>query len=271
MAPAHDSATIEHKRLGGNFAYATAEAHLSPRLTPSWPPAPSQWPRPPTSTPPPPSGPSSPAPSPPPTTWPPPSWPRSPSTDRSPSSDPWPPTPLTSSPSTRPAPTPTPVWPPTPGSPPPQLWPSPPPQWLPSLPQLPPSVPSTVVPSTVVLSVDTVSAPVSTVPVSTVPDSDSPTADSLPPPPPWPVMLSLPSTKKDTSQKESHATSIKVQDTRLNDDDDNAVQSQLAQRQPRKLFKTQRIQEAMSFAKTPVRHHELNQIHYNRLFRFLIS
>merc|ERR1712029_98680 len=130
-----------------------------------------------------------------------------------------------------------------------------------------PSVPSTVVPSTVVLSVDTVLAP-----VSTVLDSDSPTVDSSPPPPPpSPVMLSLPSTKKDTTKKESHATYIKVQDTRLNDDDDNAEQSQLAQRQPRKLFKTQRIQEAMSFAKTPVRHHELNQIHYNRLFRFLIS
>merc|ERR1712033_59933 len=137
-----------------------------------------------------------------------------------------------------------------------------------SLAQLLPSVPSTVVPSTVVLSVDTVLAP-----VSTVLDSDSPTVDSSPPPPPppSPVMLSLPSTKKDTTKKESHATSIKVQDTRLNDDDDNAEQSQLAQRQPRKLFKTQRIQEAMSFAKTPVRHHELNQIHYNRLFRFLIS
>merc|ERR1712121_280565 len=174
--------------------------------------------------------------------------------------DPWPPTPPTSSPSTRPAPT------PTLGSPPPQLSLSPPPQWLPSLAQLLPSVPSTVVPSTVVLSVDTVLAP-----VSTVLDSDSPTVDSSPPPPPSPEMLSLPSTKKDTTKKESHATSIKVQDTRLNDDDDNAEQSQLAQRQPRKLFKTQRIQEAMSFAKTPVRHHELNQIHYNRLFRFLIS
>merc|ERR1712029_860261 len=165
-------------------------------------------------------------------------------------------------------PTPTPVWPPTLGSPLPQLSPSPP--------QLLPSVPSTVVPSTVVLSVDTVLAPVPSVdtvlaPVSTVLDSDSPTVDSSPPPPPSPVMLSLPSTKKDTTKKESHATYIKVQDTRLNDDDDNAEQSQLAQRQPRKLFKTQRIQEAMSFAKTPVRHHELNQIHYNRLFRFLIS
>merc|ERR1712111_278087 len=123
-----------------------------------------------------------------------------------------------------------------------------PPQWLPSLPQLLPSVPSTVVPSTVVLSVDTVLAPVPSVdtvlaPVSTVLDSDSPTVDSSPPPPPSPVMLSLPSTKKDTTKKESHATSIKVQDTRLNDDDDNAEQSQLAQRQPRKLFKTQRIQK----------------------------
>merc|ERR1712121_209274 len=160
---------------------------------------------------------------------------------------------------TRPAPTPTPVSPPTLGS--------PPPQRLPSLAQLLPSVPSTVVPSTVVLSVDTVLAP-----VSTVLDSDSPTVDSSPPPPPpSPVMLSLPSTKKDTTKKESHATYIKVQDTRLNDDDATAEQSQLARRQPRKLFKTQRIQEAMSFAKPPVRHHELNQIHYNRLFRFLIS
>merc|ERR1712110_101456 len=79
-----------------------------------------------------------------------------------------------------------------------------------------------------------------------------------------PLPVSLPSTKKDTAKKESHATSI-VQDTRLNDDDDNAEQSQLAQRQPRNHFKTQRIQEAMSFAKTPVRHHELNPIHYNRL------
>jgi len=52
-------------------------------------------------------------------------------------------------------------------------------------------------------------------------------------------------------------------------DGNNEEQSHCAQRLP--TFKTVRIQEAMSFAKTPVRHHELNQIHYNRLFRFLIS
>lgn len=33
-APAHDSATIEHKRLGGNFAYGVAEAHAFARVTP---------------------------------------------------------------------------------------------------------------------------------------------------------------------------------------------------------------------------------------------
>merc|ERR1711936_579831 len=33
-APAHDSATIEHKRLGGNFAYATAEAHAFAKVDP---------------------------------------------------------------------------------------------------------------------------------------------------------------------------------------------------------------------------------------------
>ena len=32
--PAHDSATIEHKRLGGNFAYGVAEAHAFARVTP---------------------------------------------------------------------------------------------------------------------------------------------------------------------------------------------------------------------------------------------
>merc|ERR1711972_778807 len=112
-------------------------------------------------------------------------------------------------------------------------------------------------------------------PASMAPDSstapDSATASSvepslLPPSPPMPP--SSPSTKKDTTQTTVH--SIHVQ-PRLNDDDDqyNAEQSHCAQRLP--LFKTVRIQEAMSFAKTPVRHHELNPIHYNRLFRFLIS
>merc|ERR1712012_1531356 len=33
-APAHDSATIESHRLGGNFAYATAEAHAYAQVTP---------------------------------------------------------------------------------------------------------------------------------------------------------------------------------------------------------------------------------------------
>ncbi len=33
-APAHDSASIEHHRLGGNFAYATAEAHAFAKVTP---------------------------------------------------------------------------------------------------------------------------------------------------------------------------------------------------------------------------------------------
>merc|ERR1712184_210700 len=153
---------------------------------------------------------------------------------------------------------PTPVSPPTPGLLLPQLSLLPPPQLL------------------LVPSVDTVLELVSTeldlVLVSMEPDLDLPTVESSPPLPllVMPLPVSLPSTKKDTAKKESHATSI-VQDTRLNDDDDNAEQSQLAQRQPRNHFKTQRIQEAMSFAKTPVRHHELNPIHYNRLFRFLIS
>jgi hypothetical protein len=33
-APAHDSASIEHHRLGGNFAYSTAEAHAFASVTP---------------------------------------------------------------------------------------------------------------------------------------------------------------------------------------------------------------------------------------------
>merc|ERR1711973_668987 len=33
-APAHDSASIEHHRLGGNFAYSTAEAHAFAEVTP---------------------------------------------------------------------------------------------------------------------------------------------------------------------------------------------------------------------------------------------
>merc|ERR1711970_838504 len=33
-APAHDSASIEHHRLGGNFAYATAEAHAYAEVIP---------------------------------------------------------------------------------------------------------------------------------------------------------------------------------------------------------------------------------------------
>jgi hypothetical protein len=33
-APAHDSASIESHRLGGNFAYATAEAHAFAQITP---------------------------------------------------------------------------------------------------------------------------------------------------------------------------------------------------------------------------------------------
>lgn len=33
-APAHDSASIESHRLGGNFAYATAEAHAFAKVTP---------------------------------------------------------------------------------------------------------------------------------------------------------------------------------------------------------------------------------------------
>merc|ERR1712127_959942 len=33
-APAHDSASIEHHRLGGNFAYSTAEAHAFAEVVP---------------------------------------------------------------------------------------------------------------------------------------------------------------------------------------------------------------------------------------------
>merc|ERR1712117_782351 len=33
-APAHDSASIEHHRLGGNFAYSTAEAHTFAEVIP---------------------------------------------------------------------------------------------------------------------------------------------------------------------------------------------------------------------------------------------
>jgi len=33
-APAHDSASIEHHRLGGNFAYSTAESHAFASVTP---------------------------------------------------------------------------------------------------------------------------------------------------------------------------------------------------------------------------------------------
>merc|ERR1712133_209334 len=33
-APAHDSASIEHHRLGGNFAYSTAESHAYASVTP---------------------------------------------------------------------------------------------------------------------------------------------------------------------------------------------------------------------------------------------
>merc|ERR1712106_1244751 len=33
-APAHDSASIEHHRLGGNFAYSTAEAHAYAEVSP---------------------------------------------------------------------------------------------------------------------------------------------------------------------------------------------------------------------------------------------
>merc|ERR1712012_743240 len=33
-APAHDSASIEHHRLGGNFAYSTAVAHAFAEVTP---------------------------------------------------------------------------------------------------------------------------------------------------------------------------------------------------------------------------------------------
>merc|ERR1711910_213779 len=33
-APAHDSASIEHHRLGGNFAYSTAEAHAYAEVIP---------------------------------------------------------------------------------------------------------------------------------------------------------------------------------------------------------------------------------------------
>merc|ERR1739847_232090 len=33
-APAHDSASIEHHRLGGNFAYSTAESHAFAEVTP---------------------------------------------------------------------------------------------------------------------------------------------------------------------------------------------------------------------------------------------
>merc|ERR1711915_70979 len=93
--------------------------------------------------------------------------------------------------------------------------------------------------------------------------------------PPSPPMPSSPSTKKDTTKNQMSVQSI-VPKKRLKDDDDrkddnNAEQSHCAQRLP--LYKTVRIQEAMSFAKTPVRHHnhELNQIHYNRLFRLMIS
>merc|ERR1711963_1338901 len=34
VTPAHDSASIEHHRLGGNFAYSTAEAHAFAEVTP---------------------------------------------------------------------------------------------------------------------------------------------------------------------------------------------------------------------------------------------
>merc|ERR1711951_185673 len=95
--------------------------------------------------------------------------------------------------------------------------------------------------------------------------------------PPSPPMPSSPSTKKDTTKNKMSVQSAIVPKKRLKDDDDdrrddnNAEQSHCAQRLP--PFKTVRIQEAMSFAKTPVRHHnhELNQIHYNRLFRLMIS
>merc|ERR1719431_1542496 len=33
-APAHDSASIERRRLGGNFAYSTAEAHAFAEVAP---------------------------------------------------------------------------------------------------------------------------------------------------------------------------------------------------------------------------------------------
>merc|ERR1719513_355488 len=33
-APAHDSASIQHERLGGNFAYSTAEAHAYAEVRP---------------------------------------------------------------------------------------------------------------------------------------------------------------------------------------------------------------------------------------------
>merc|ERR1711973_438064 len=93
---------------------------------------------------------------------------------------------------------------------------------------------------------------------------------------PSPPLPSSPSTKKDTTKNQMSVQSAIVPKKRLKDDDarkdDNtAEQSHCAQRLP--PFKTVRIQEAMSFAKTPVRHHnhELNQIHYNRLFRLMIS
>merc|ERR1711972_732599 len=93
---------------------------------------------------------------------------------------------------------------------------------------------------------------------------------------PSPPLPPSPSTKKDTTKTKMSVQSAIVPKKRLKDDDDrkddnNAEQSHCAQRLP--PFKTVRIQEAMSFAKTPVRHHnhELNQIHYNRLFRLMIS
>merc|ERR1711962_1672199 len=110
---------------------------------------------------------------------------------------------------------------------------------------------------------------------STVAPSWAEPSPLLPPSPPMP---SSPSTKKDTTKtKNQMSVQSIVPKKRLKDDDDarkddnNAEQSHCAQRLP--PFKTVRIQEAMSFAKTPVRHHnhELNQIHYNRLFRLMIS
>merc|ERR1712154_628488 len=49
-APAHDSASIEHHRLGGNFAYSTAEAHAFAEVAPRSPPLPTLSLRPPTPT-----------------------------------------------------------------------------------------------------------------------------------------------------------------------------------------------------------------------------